>query len=148
LAVADGTVVKAVADVPDTVTETGKLPTDVAFADLGGNVVVLDIGGGVYASYFHLAPGSPTVKVGDKVTKGKVVGRLGNSGNSSGAHLHFQLQRSPAAHLGDNVPFEISTFTFLGSVAEASGVHPGPNAGPRTDELPLAGDVVGFAAAP
>lgn len=148
LAVADGTVVKAVADVPDTVTETGKLPTDVAFADLGGNVVVLDIGDGVYASYFHLAPGSPTVKVGDKVAKGKVVGRLGNSGNSSGTHLHFQLQRSPAAHLGDNVPFEISTFTFLGSVAEASGFTPGPNAGPRTDQLPLAGDVVGFAAAP
>lgn len=148
LAVADGTVVKAIADVPDTVTEAGKLPTDVSFADLGGNIVVLDIGDGVYVSYFHLAPGSPTVKAGDKVTRGTVVGRLGNSGNSGGPHLHFQLQRSPAAHMGDNVPFEISAFTFLGTVDEARGFTPGPNAGPRTDQLPLASDVVGFASAP
>lgn len=148
LAVADGTVVKAVSDVPDTVTETGKLPADVSFADLGGNVVVLDIGNGVYVSYFHLAPGAPTVKAGDKVTRGTVVGRLGNSGNSSGPHLHFQLQRSPAAHMGDNVPFEISAFRFLGTVDEARGFTAGPNAGPRTEQLPLASDVVAFASAP
>jgi Peptidase family M23 len=148
LAVADGTVVTVVSDTPDSVTETGALPTDVGFADLGGNVVLIDIGNGVYASYFHLAPGSPTVKVGDKVTRGQVIGRLGNSGNSSGPHLHFQLQRSRAAHLGDNVPFEINTFTYVGSVDEVSGFAPGPNAGARTDQLPLAGNVVEFPAAP
>ena len=126
---ADGTVLQVVSDTPDTVTEAGALPGDVSFADLGGNVVHL--GDGLYTSYFHLLPGSPTVNVGDRVTGGQIVGRLGNSGNSSGPHLHFQLQRSMAAHRGDNVPFEINAFTYVGSVDEVAGFTPGPNAGAR-----------------
>jgi len=147
LAVADGTVLQVVSDTPDTVTEAGALPGDVSFADLGGNVVLIDIGDGVYASYFHLLPGSPTVNVGDRVTRGQIVGRLGNSGNSSGPHLHFQLQRSMAAHMGDNVPFEINAFTYVRSVDEVTGLTPGPNTGARTDQLPFAGNIVDFPAA-
>lgn len=56
LAVADGTVVTVVSDVPDSVPQV--LPSGLAVGDAGGNVVTLDIGGGVYASYAHLVPGS------------------------------------------------------------------------------------------
>jgi hypothetical protein len=146
LAVADGTIVTVVSDTPDS--PPSALPVGIGLADLGGNSVIIDIGNGVFASYLHLAPGSPTVKVGDKVTRGQVIGRLGNSGNSSEAHLHFQLQRTPALFPGDNVPFEIDALIYLGSVDVTHGFTPGPNAGERTNQLPLALTVVAFPAAP
>ncbi len=93
-------------------------------------------------------PGSPTVSVGDTVTRGQVIGRLGNSGNTSEAHLHFQLQRTPAILSGDNVPFEIDTFTFTGSIAGFDGFASGSNAGARTNQLPLRYSIVEFPAAP
>jgi hypothetical protein len=94
LAVADGTVVQVVSDAPDI--PPGALPEGVAVGDLTGNRITVDIGGGVYAQYAHLRQGSLTVKVGDHVTRGQVIGRLGNSGNTSEAHLHFQLDRAIA----------------------------------------------------
>lgn len=146
LAVADGTIATVVSDLPDVAPKV--LPTGLELGQFGGNVVVIDIGDGVYASYAHLVPGSPTVKVGDKVTRGQVIGRLGNSGNTTEAHLHFQLQRTPTLLLGDNVPFEIDTFNFAGSIPDPTGFVPGPNAGDRTDQLPLINSVVAFPGAP
>ena len=61
------------------------------FETVAGNHVNLDLGGGVYAMYAHLQPGSIRVKVGDHVTPGQVIGLVGNTGNSSEPHLHFQL---------------------------------------------------------
>ena len=58
----------------------------------GGNYVVVkhEINGTVYYSqYMHLE--TISVSVGDKVTRGQVLGTEGNSGCSSGYHLHFQL---------------------------------------------------------
>lgn len=93
--------------------------------------------------YAHLAPGSSTVKVGDKVTRGQVIGTLGNSGNSSEAHLHFHLATSAASRTGDNVPFEIDTPTLVGNFPD--GVYSaGPDAGPRTNQLPLIMSVIAF----
>jgi len=116
-------------------------------SELGGNVVIIDIGGGVFAYYAHLAPGSPTVKVGDKVRRGQVIGTLGNSGNTSEAHLHFQLSTSAASLTGDNVPFEIDTLTLVGNYP--GGVYAaGPEAGPRTNQLPLIASLVSFPPAP
>ncbi len=113
---------------------------------------MLDIGNGVYAFYAHLPPGGATVKVGDKVTRGQVIGRVGNSGNTTEPHLHFHLMRSPAPVTGDNVPFEIDSFTFAGSMVLTAvpfvGFTPGPDPGPRTNQLPLEASVVDFPAAP
>jgi hypothetical protein len=146
LAVADGTIITVVSDTPDS--KPSALPDGIGLAELGGNNIIIDIGNGVYASYLHLAPESPTVKAGDKVTRGQVIGRLGNSGNSSEPHLHFQLQRSPAVFPGDNIPFEIDTLSYSGSVDTTVGFTPGPNAGGRTNQLPLVLSVVAFPAAP
>jgi murein DD-endopeptidase MepM/ murein hydrolase activator NlpD len=45
------------------------------------------------ASYMHLHKGTIRVKVGDKVKMGQVLARSGNSGESTGPHLHFEIQR-------------------------------------------------------
>ncbi len=44
--------------------------------------------------YCHLKEGSIRVKAGQNVAKGEVIGRVGNTGNSSEPHLHFQLMDS------------------------------------------------------
>lgn len=145
LAVADGTVVTVVSDMPDTAPLVP--PTGLQLSELGGNVVTIDIGGGVYAFYAHLVPGSPTVKVGDKVARGQVIGTLGNSGNSTEAHLHFQLATSAASLTGDNLPFEIDTLTLVGNYPGGT-YSPGPDAGPRTNQLPLIASLTSFPKAP
>lgn len=52
------------------------------------NVVVVQDGSVRYL-YVHLQQGSARVRLGDTVTTGQVLGLIGNSGNSSGPHLHF-----------------------------------------------------------
>ena len=87
--VPEGTPVKAVAD--------GM--TVVAVKDLTaspglGNSIVLQIGSRMFG-YHHLKD-APTLKIGDKVNAGDVVGKLGNTGSySHGAHLHFTLSDKP-----------------------------------------------------
>jgi hypothetical protein len=51
----------------------------------------------------HLKLGSITVKVGDKVKRGQVVGLCGNSGNSSEPHLHYHLQNTPVIQDGTGI---------------------------------------------
>jgi murein DD-endopeptidase MepM/ murein hydrolase activator NlpD len=45
------------------------------------------------ASYMHLQKGTIKVKVGDKVAMGDVLAKSGNTGESTGPHLHFEIQR-------------------------------------------------------
>ena len=52
-----------------------------------GNYVVIDHGNGIETTYGHLT--RPTVKEGDTVAKGQMIGASGNTGNSTGPHLHF-----------------------------------------------------------
>ena len=51
----------------------------------------LDVGKDVYTLYAHMKEGSRTVKVGDYVNKGDLLGYVGSTGNSTGPHLHFEL---------------------------------------------------------
>jgi hypothetical protein len=60
-----------------------------------GNHVVLDFGTGEYALIAHFRRGSLQVKVGDVVRAGQLLGRCGNSGNSSEPHVHIHLQDRP-----------------------------------------------------
>jgi len=64
-----------------------------------GNYVFYDIGNGVIVSCMHLAANSITLRRGDKVREGQVIGIMGATGRSTGIHLHFELRRN-------NVPFD------------------------------------------
>ncbi len=56
-----------------------------------GTHVVLEHEGGLQTVYAHLS--SVSVSIGMAVREGEELGRSGNSGNSTGAHLHFEVRR-------------------------------------------------------
>lgn len=107
LAVAAGTVVEAMRDLPNQ--PPGVAPTNLTIPEIAGNHVILDLGGGRYAMYAHLAPGSVTVHVGDQVRAGDKLGLLGNSGNTTGPHLHFQISDRPSTLDTTSLPFVFET---------------------------------------
>jgi murein DD-endopeptidase MepM/ murein hydrolase activator NlpD len=61
-----------------------------------GNYVILEHAPGEYTELRHLAARSVTVRVGDRVRRGQVVGRCGNSGNATTPHLHLGFLSSIA----------------------------------------------------
>lgn len=64
------------------------------YRPLAGNYVIIR-GDGGFAMYGHLRHGSMAVAAGQRVTAGQAIGRVGNSGNSTMPHLHFQLMNAP-----------------------------------------------------
>ena len=69
-----------------------------------GNMVLVEHDGGLRTRYGHLA--SINVKAGDKVTSEDVLGKVGNTGRSTGAHLHFEVIRD-----GESIdPAKITVF--------------------------------------
>jgi murein DD-endopeptidase MepM/ murein hydrolase activator NlpD len=108
-AAAAGTVVEVVRDLPNAV--PGANPTTTTPDTASGNHIIMDAGAGRYIMYAHLIPGSPTVQVGDVVPKGYVLGKLGNSGNSSGPHLHFQVMDRPSTLGTNGLPFVFDHMT-------------------------------------
>lgn len=65
----------------------------VVFSDLlelRGNVIIIDHGRGVMTGYYHLS--ERLVQPGDAIAAGQPIGRVGSTGLSSGAHLHWDLR--------------------------------------------------------
>lgn len=81
-----------------------------------GNYVVIRHAGGEFSHSVHLKQGSVRVKVGDKVTRGQVIGQLGHTGNSTEPHLHFQLTdgADPLYSRGLPIVFKNTTADGLG----------------------------------
>lgn len=151
--VADGTVVSVVDDLPEEA--PGKVPADSSPKTAGGNFAIVDIGGGNFAFYAHLQPGSLRVKVGDRVKTGDVLGLLGNSGNTTAPHLHFHVIDRPAPLAGNGLPYVFTQFTGEGVLDEQRSekmftesvpavLERDRLAGPHRNQLPLDDMVVRF----
>jgi murein DD-endopeptidase len=149
LAVADGTIADAVDDMP----EGAKLSDAtgaVALEKASGNYVTLDLGQDRYAFYEHLKHGSITVKRGDRVKRGQVIARLGNSGSSSsGPHLHFHVADAAAELAAEGIPYVFRNFDVLGTYDDIDTFTTGERwkpagAGKRSMELPAANTVIVF----
>ena len=115
LAVANGEVTEVVDGIPDNVPRV--LPP-VTLDNIAGNHVILKIAPNRYVTYAHLQNGSIKVHLHDRVRTGDVLALLGNSGNSTGAHLHMQVTDRGSVLEAEGVPFVFGKFTYLGPGAD------------------------------
>ena len=69
--------------------------TTAGYSNSAGNMVVIDHGNGFVSKYFHNS--KLKVSVGETVTKGQLIALSGNTGNSTGAHLHFGIYSNGTA---------------------------------------------------
>ncbi len=77
----------------DIIASDGGVVTQVNASGWGGGYglyVIIDHGNGYTTSYCHC--NEILVSVGDKVTQGEVIAKVGNTGNSFGPHLHFEIR--------------------------------------------------------
>jgi len=89
LAVASGKVVEVKDGLSENIPHSGKFSVPIDIDTVGGNYVVIDMGHSHYACFAHMIPGSIKVKIGDTVKRGQLIGKVGNSGNSTEPHLHL-----------------------------------------------------------
>lgn len=75
-----------------------------------GNVIFIDHGNGIQTRYAHNS--QLLVKVGDIVSEGQLISKMGTTGNSKGNHLHFEVLKdgvrthpAPSLKYGDTVPY-------------------------------------------
>lgn len=109
LAVADATVISVKDGIPDNTPGIDSRAVPITLETVSGNHVVLQLTADRFAFYAHLQPGSLKVKVGDKVTRGQVLGLVGNSGNSTEPHLHFHVSDGPSPLGAQGIPYLLDT---------------------------------------
>jgi murein DD-endopeptidase MepM/ murein hydrolase activator NlpD len=85
------------------------------------NYVLMEHDGGYRSAYLHLKQGfrgQVQIKAGDTIEIGQLIGYSGNSGWSSGPHLHVELQEPGDAYsFGETVPFAIAGACGPSSIA-------------------------------
>ncbi|MBO7334894.1 MAG: peptidoglycan DD-metalloendopeptidase family protein [Lachnospiraceae bacterium] len=77
-----------------------------------GYVIILGLDDGNKAVYGTLEEDFP-LKQGDRVTAGQVIGYLGNSGASTGPHLHFEMQIPEASGSGEAGMVNVDPLTYI-----------------------------------
>lgn len=120
LAPASGEVVGYANDVEDNT--PGQVPTEGIF----GNHVVLRAGEDEYVFVAHMKQGSVSVRPGDQVEAGQVVGACGNSGRSVEPHVHVHAQTTPEFPWAEGLPVRFDRYRVDGQVVE-DGMPVGPS---------------------
>ncbi len=134
----------------------GALPADATIQSADGNYLVIDIGGGRYAFYAHMQPGTIKAQLGDRVETGDELGLLGNTGNTDAPHLHFHVMDGPSPLRSNGLPFVFDHFQGQGVLSDIDRSLGSPSAttkvpvdtaaraGAHADQMPLGPDLLGF----
>ncbi|EGL82763.1 Peptidase M23 [Caldalkalibacillus thermarum TA2.A1] len=59
-----------------------------------GNYIVITHPGGIDTLYAHILEGGVLVSEGQRVSRGQVIAKVGNTGSSTGPHLHFEVRKN------------------------------------------------------
>jgi murein DD-endopeptidase MepM/ murein hydrolase activator NlpD len=129
-----------------------------SYCDQFNNIVVIDHGNGESSLYLHLQFDSGLVNVGDTVAQGQQIGLSGNTGMSSGPHLHFGVMTTPlpGRRYGESIPssfadpdvlrqnpngIPVAGRTYTSSNALNNPIEQPPSESPKEpipiDELPI-----------
>jgi peptidase M23-like protein len=145
IAVADGIVVATKDSIPENIPGPNSRAVPITLETVGGNHVILDIGGGRYAFYAHLRPGSLRVRTGDRVRRGQVLGLVGNSGNSTEPHLHFHLADANSPLGSEGIPYVHESFELVGRCkGPLTGCTRSPAPERRRREMPAGNMIIRF----
>jgi hypothetical protein len=123
-------------------------PAGMSLRDAGGNYVVLELASGTFANYVHLQKGSVVVKLGQRVQRGALLGRVGNSGNTNAPHLHFNMVDAVSMEIAEGIPFVFDLVQVYGTttVDAAFGAARGELSPPMTlrRSMPLDDAIIRF----
>lgn len=119
-ATAGGKVAYICYDMPDLA--PGTLPNPLMFRDdprrILGNAVAISHGNSEFSYFAHLQQASIQVNQGELIRRGALIGRVGNSGQSPGPHLHFHLMEGPNLFIDQGLPVKFSHFSAGGQFFE------------------------------
>jgi murein DD-endopeptidase MepM/ murein hydrolase activator NlpD len=85
----------------------------VGFEGLQGNHVIIDHGNSEFSLIDHMQKDSVKVEVGDQVTRGTVLGNIGNSGDSRAPHIHYGMQNGMDCRKSEGLPSRFNEFDLL-----------------------------------
>jgi len=101
---------------------------------LAGNHVILEMAGGrPYLVVAHLRRGTVVVRPGEPVAAGQMLGRCGNSGNSTQPHVHLQVMDNADPLVAAGVPIAFRDYRFH---------HRGGAVEPVRTDVPDNGEIV------
>ncbi len=143
-AVADGVVTEVKDGIPQNIPGENSRAVPITLETIGGNHVIMKIGDALYAFYAHMQPGSLRVKVGDQIHRGQILGLVGNTGNSTEPHLHFDICNASSMLTCEGLPYAFATFEVQGEGEnwKPSESHPAP--ANHKMEIPTENEIVRF----
>ena len=114
IAVKDGTVIYPDEGDPVDCPSNNSIYENCNGRSYGGNLVKIQHSDGTITDYKHLYENTITVKKGDTVKQGQVIGKMGSSGQSTGTHLHIEfwvngVRVNPANYISKDNPRPIKT---------------------------------------
>lgn len=111
-------------------------------SNASGNFVRILHEDGTMGVYLHLMRGSVSVREGQRVSVGTALARSGNTGNSTGPHLHFVVQRNSGNEL-ISIPYEFATPCRACPTSPSAGIEEEPFIAPRPASDPEPAALIG-----
>ena len=96
--------------------------SEATWCNARGNFVRIDHGNNYFTEYCHMESYSVAVSVGQRVSKGQVIGNMGSTGNSSGGHLDFKIIHGNYNDYIDPTPYVLGEKSFINKLKAPSPV--------------------------